>query len=210
MTPSTDILRFRHICLRALLYILLIGALMQGVYLEALYLPERRFSETGFTELAQSGVLLASAMLALYLWRQRPEMPVVCCLFFAFLGASLIREQDAWLDQYVAENTWKVLVALLILPCLFYVIRRRHVFITEFEGYANSFSFGLFAAGFLTTYVFSRLYGRGEMWEAVLGDAYRRVFKDAAEEVTELLGYTLMLVAMIELFLLIRRRLKRS
>ena len=80
----------------------------------------------------------------------------------------------------------------------------------EFEGYVESFSFGLFAAGFLGTFAFSRLYGRSEMWEALLAERYVRVFKDAAEEVTELFGYTLLMFAMVELVLWIRRRQARS
>ncbi|MDP1086466.1 transporter, partial [Klebsiella pneumoniae] len=71
--------------------------------------------------------------------------------------------------------------------------------------YANSFSFGLFAAGFLTTYVFSRLYGRQDFWRAVLQENYLRDFKSAAEELVELFGYALLLIAVIELVLLARR-----
>ena len=57
----------------------------------------------------------------------------------------------------------------------------------------------------LVTYVFSRLYGRSDFWEAILQEHYVRTFKDAAEEVVELLGYALILIAVIELTLLARR-----
>ncbi|SDL27859.1 hypothetical protein SAMN05661010_01309 [Modicisalibacter muralis] len=63
----------------------------------------------------------------------------------------------------------------------------------------------MFAAGFLDTYIFSRPYGRSEFWEAILAESYVRVFKDVAEEVTALFGYTLLLFAVIELLLLARR-----
>lgn len=202
---------FGACCLRAILYILFIGALMQGVYYEALYMPEVRFTEYGFTELMQSALLAGSSILLLYTRHALKALPNVTLLLFAFVASSLVREQDYWLDAYVADHTWKVLVALLILPSLYWVIRNRQLFIAEFRHYSSTFSFGLFTAGVLATYVFSRLYGRGEVWIAILGDNYQRTFKDAAEEVTELFGYALILIAVIELVMLVRRwRLSRA
>lgn len=205
MSPET--ISFRSTCLRALCYILLTAALVQGVYLEAIHLPDTRLSEVGFTELTQSTLLAICVILLAYVRFRLRQLPTISLLMMAFLGASLVREQDALLDAYVFDGAWQVIVSLIVLPSLYAVIRARHTFLAEFERYANSFSFGLFAAGFLVTYVFSRLYGRGEMWMAILGDAYVRDFKNAAEETTELLGYALLLFAVIELTLLARRRL---
>lgn len=205
MPPDT--ISFRATCLRALLYILLIAALAQGTYLEILYLPDARLSEHGFTEYADSAMLASSVALLAYVRLGLRQLPTVSLLMMAFLGASLVREQDALLDTYLFDGAWQVIVSLIVLPSLYVVIRGRAAFLAEFERYANSFSFGLFAAGFLVTYVFSRLYGRSEMWMAILGDAYVRDIKDAAEETTELLGYALLLFAVIELTLLAKRRL---
>ncbi|WP_416139753.1 hypothetical protein ACM26W_05020 [Halomonas sp. HK25] len=196
---------FTATCIRAGLYILFIAGLAQGAYIEALHYPEVRFSEYGFTELAQSAVLLGASLLLLYTRQVLKVLPTVTLLMFAFTFSSFIREQDYFLDTWVARHTWKVLVALVVLPLLFWVIRERQRFVEEFTSYANSFSFGLFAAGVLVTYVFSRLYGRGAFWEAILQEHYVRTFKDAAEEVVELLGYALILIAVIELTLLARR-----
>ncbi|MEQ6916908.1 hypothetical protein [Halomonas aquatica] len=194
---------FPATCLRATLYILLVAGISQGAYYEALYQPEARFSERGFTELAQSVLLALSTLLLLYVRVGLRELPHVSLMLLAFVAGSLVREQDALLDAHVADGAWQLLVALIILPCLYSVIRHRREFAAQFVGYASSFSFGLFAAGFLTTYVFSRLHGRGEMWQAIREDS-ARIFKDAAEEGVELFGYALILIAMIELFLLTR------
>lgn len=196
---------FTATCLRATFYILLIAGLAQGAYIEALHFPEVRFSEYGFTELAQSAVLLTASLLLLYTRQVLKVLPTVTLLMFAFTFSSFIREQDYFLDTRVAYHTWKVLVTLVVVPALFWVIRERRRFVEEFASYANSFSFGLFAAGVLTTYVFSRLYGRQDFWMAVMEEHYVRTFKDAAEEVVELLGYALILIAVIELTLLARR-----
>ncbi|WP_163577510.1 hypothetical protein [Halomonas faecis] len=200
-----DSIGFRAVCVRATLYVLLVACLAQGAYLEALYLPDNRFSERGFTEFAQAACLALTALVLLYSRLAYRQLPYITLLLLAFVVASLIREQDYWLDNLIARNTWKVLVALVVIPSLYRVIHQRRQFIDEFAHYSNTFSFGLFAAGFLTTYVFSRLYGRADFWMAVLEEAYVRDFKSAAEELVELLGYAFLLIAAIELLLLARR-----
>ncbi|MBF7054052.1 hypothetical protein IOC61_12110 [Halomonas sp. KAO] len=205
LPPPSWPISFRATCLRATLYILLVAGIAQGVFYESLYLPDARFSERGFTELAQSALLAAAAGLLLYSHLVIRTLPYISLLMFGFLFASLIREQDALLDTYLFDGAWQLLVGLTVLPILFVVIRKRQRFLAEFAAYANSFSFGLFAAGFLTTYVFSRLYGRGDFWQAILQESYVRDFKSAAEEVVELFGYAVLLIAVIELVLLARR-----
>ena len=64
---------------------------------------------------------------------------------------------------------------------------------------------GLFVAGMLTTYIFSRLYGRQVFWQTVMQENYMRDVKSMAEEVIELLGYAMILIALVELMLLARR-----
>ena len=209
--PSiTPAISFRATCARALLYLLIIGAMMQGVLWET-GLPEKiRFSEIGFTESMQTLWLLISCLLLIYARQVLGGLPRVTLLMFGLLGAAMIREQDAFLDAYVFDGAWQTLVTLLLLPILYSVLRQRHAFVREFEDFVESFAFGLFAAGFLCTFAFSRLYGRSEMWESLLAERYVRVFKDAAEEVTELFGYTLLMFAMVELVLWIRRRQARG
>lgn len=198
-------IEFKTILVRAVLYVLFIGAIAQGAYLEARYLPSVRFSERGLTELTQTLVLASCCAMLIYIRQVLKVMPTVTLLLLAFVASSLVREQDHFLDNYVADNTWKVLVALIIIPSLVWVVKQRHHFLDEFAHYSNTFAFGLFTAGVLTTYIFSRLYGRQEFWQAILEDNYLRDFKNVAEEVVELLGYSLILIATLELLLLTRR-----
>lgn len=196
---------FQTILVRAVLYVLFIGAIAQGAYLEALYLPSVRFSELGFTEFTQTLVLATCCAMLIYIRQVLKVWPTVTLLLLAFVAASLVREQDYFLDNYIARNTWKVLVALIIIPTLVWVIKQRRRFLEEFAHYSNTFAFGLFTAGVLTTYIFSRLYGRQDFWRTVLQESYTRDFKNVAEEVVELLGYSLILIATLELLLLARR-----
>ncbi|GAA0581549.1 hypothetical protein ACFQH5_04120 [Halomonas salifodinae] len=202
--PTPSPYRLPPLALRAFLYLLLVALLAQGAFWEASHLPEWRFTERGFTELAQGSMLLIASLLLLYTRQGLGVMPGVTLLLFALTFGSFIREQDYWLDTYVFDGAWQLLASLVILPSLAWVIYRRRDFAEELAGYANSLSFGLFAAGFLTTYVFSRLYGRSDFWQAILQEQYLRTFKDAAEEVVELFGYGLILIAMIELVVLAR------
>lgn len=204
-SPPAWPIDFRTTLLRATLYILFTGAIAQGAYLEAIYLPSVRFTELGFTEFTQTMILVTCCLMLIYVRQVLKVWPTITLLLFAFMAASLIREQDYFFDEHVAPDAWKVLVSLIVIPSIAWVVIQRRRFFEEFICYSNTFSFGLFAAGLLTTYVFSRLYGRQIFWRAVLEDNYVREFKDVAEEVVELLGYSLILFATLELLLLARR-----
>ncbi|WP_227367660.1 hypothetical protein [Halomonas sp. M20] len=205
-TSSSDQIGFRAMCLRGIAYILLVTAMMEGVFYATTSQAAGRFTEYGITEIAQSLFLLIATALAIVARAiDRALVSQVSLLLIALLGASLIREQDSWLDEHIFDGAWQILVSLLVIPILFIMIRQRKAFALQFERLANTFAFGMFAAGFLTVYVFSRLFGRSELWKAVLGERYLRIFKDAVEETAELFGYTLLMIAMFELVLLIRR-----
>lgn len=197
---------FRAISIRACLYIVVLIGLMQGIFLiDAQRAGGPDFSEISLTEFTQAALLLACSIMMLYIRHRMRALPTVCLLLWAFFTASFVRENDAWLDRFVFDGAWQLLVAVIVLPTLCIVIRRRHRFLSEFRQMANTLGFGLFASGFLITYVFSRFYGRVVLWQALMGDQYLRVVKDAAEEITELAGYSLLLFACIEIVLLARR-----
>lgn len=194
---------FRAVSARAGAYILLLAGLMQAVLtIDARHVGAPNFGETSLTELTQALLLLFCALMMGYMRYRYRVLRIISLLMGAFFAMSLIRENDLWLDTYVFDGAWQCLVALVALPALVATIRARHDFVDEFAQVSNSLGFGLFAGGFLTTYVFSRLYGRSELWQALMGDHYLRVVKDAAEEITELTGYSLLLFASIELLLM--------
>jgi hypothetical protein len=64
--------------------------------------------------------------------------------------------------------------------------------------------------GFLVTFVFSRLFGRTKLWEAILEADYNRWGKNAAEEGIELLGYSLFLIAGIEILLSVVKSARKN
>lgn len=188
-------------------YLFFIALLCQGMYWDALPRSlNEQFSESSFAEISQSIMLVLSLWL---LWRVR-QLGVYrhgVVLMFAFLLASLIREQDALLDG-VFDDLWQWLVALTLIPGVIYLVRFRLSILDECYRYMQQMSFGLFLSGFLTLYVFSRMIGRGIFWHAVLGSQYLYEIKAATEEGIETLGYALILLGIFEMWLWARRQMR--
>jgi len=159
-------------------------------------------SEQSWTERTQLVMLSISLGLCLYARFKMRAYRHSSLLLVAFLGASLIRELDATLDRYAFDGCWQLLAFSLIGTAIFFTWRNRWAFLEELAGYLPSRACGLFIAGLLTTYVFSRFFGRRIFWEAVMGDAYSKRVKSTAEESLELFGYTVILISAIELLLL--------
>ena len=211
---------FMQACLRLAIYAPLVAAMMSLVMHDAHHFGDVGFSEASWTEHMQSTLLALSAATMWLVHSRLPDLRTISLLLFGLFliahfhnviiggvlfglfAASLIREQDALLDGMIGDGSWQFLVSVVAIPVIIGVWRNRSRFIAEFEHFGRSFAFGLFGAGFLATYVFSRLYGRSEFWETLMGDSYLRSVKNAAEEVTELFGYTLMAIAVIEIVLL--------
>ncbi|WP_106478755.1 hypothetical protein [Phytohalomonas tamaricis] len=168
-----------------------------------------KFTELSITELTQTFILFVSPLLLLYIRARFSLFRTGTLIMASFLLASLIREQDAFLDDYLFDGCWKILVALLAVPTLIYTWKKRRRLMRELKYYSTTASYGLFLAGFLVVYVFARLYGRSAFWMAVLEQDYSRSIKNAAEEGTEMIGYLLVLFAVMEL-LFLARRLHRS
>ncbi|MFC0336553.1 hypothetical protein SAMN05421848_0860 [Kushneria avicenniae] len=190
-------------------YLFFIALICQCMYWDALPRAlEDQFTEASFAEISQTFMLLASLIL---LWKIR-AMGIYrhgTVLMFAFLLASLIREQDFMLDR-IFDDLWQWLVTLVLLPAIVFLVRRRMRVLDECCQYMQQMSFGLFLGGFVTVYVFSRLMGRGIFWEAVLKAQYIYEIKSTVEEGVETLGYALMLLAIVELWFWARRQVAHA
>ena len=116
---------------------------------------------------------------------------------------SLIRELDGFLETHLFEYAWQLLAFCVVLPTLWFVFRNLSRFVSQISHLSNTFAFGLLFSGTLVVYVFARLFGRAVIWKALMTEEkYMRSVKDVAEEGIELLGYTIILMGTIELFLL--------
>lgn len=166
---------------------------------------EVKFTEASYLEYAQALFLLVSCIILGLIYKRYPHYRYMAALMFGFLGASFIREQDVYFERYLGYGTWQIPVYLLLALVLYNVIKNFNTFLRQLEKYLSTASFGLFLMGMLTTYVFSRLFGRTKFWEAVMEEQYFRSVKNTAEECLELYGYMVLLIGVIELFLLAKR-----
>ena len=185
-----------RILIRSFLYLVFAAVLAQVLFLEAKNLPtEQLFSERGYTEILQAVMLLVGALVLAWKSRAGALSQLALCLAmgFAFL---FIRENDHWLDM-IFHGSWKYfgLVPLGIAGWVFW--RNRDAISRQLVAWSGTASFGVMLSGFVVL-AFSRLFGRTVYWETIMGDAYIRVVKNAAEEGVEFLALGLMLVGALE------------
>lgn len=174
-----------------MVYFIMLEGYQRGVAAE--------YSEHSLTEWLESGTAFVSAVffsaVAVLSKSLRPAtamLTALCCMMF-------IREADFLLDAYVFDGAWQWLVSTVLVTITVYLWRQRQPVLASIEAYASQASAGIFLGGFLVLFVFSRLFGRASFWEAVMGDGYMRVVKNIAEEGTEIMGYTLIVISSVEL-----------
>lgn len=192
--------------IRGLAYLLLAAALAQLTLLEARHLPPlERFSEWGYVEQCQSLLLvLTVAVAGIAAWRLPGPEPLLVCMALAF-AILLVRENDQVFELWLPHGVWKWPAGVLMAVLLAFFLRHRRRVLDQLVGVSGALAFGVLLTGF-TTLGFSRLLGRGELWQTLMGESYIRATKNAAEEGVELFALGLLLLGTIELVLLRRRR----
>lgn len=194
-----------YVLFRWFLYALLLAGFASVVSVEAGLAATDRFSETGLTELVQLITLATIVVLMLCHAWQKPTLRPISIQLAGFYLILAIRELDWWTDTRIGDHTWQIGVCLVLLWQLIYAWQIRHRWAEIWLRFSRTVGFGILAAGTLVVTVHSRLFGRESVWEAVMGDGYQRIVKNAAEESIELLGFALILIGSIELWLQLRR-----
>ena len=137
---------------------------------------------------------LLYAWVAKYCVSQRP----IAFLFGGMALAFIIRELDYFLDLYVADNFWQLLIGIVAALVIAYTVRQRRRFRIAWLRLWPSPGMTLLFAGAIVNFAFVRLVGHEPLWMSILGDDYQRIAKLAVEEFIELLGYFLWLIGTIE------------
>jgi len=158
-----------------------------------------KFGEICATEILQELFLLFLAFVFIYTGQKEPELLPATRLISLFIFMAVIRE----LNNLV--HFWFYLVLPLILLFAWYVYHDRNKLIASLASFLKRPEVPWFLAGFLVTFIYSRFFGRKVFWQAVTGGDFPRWVKNAAEEGMELLGYTLLFIGGMEMFLQIRR-----
>ncbi len=105
---------------------------------------------------------------------------------------------------------WIYLAVPLLLLFIWLLYRDRETIIASAYTFLKSPLIAWFVIGFLVTFIFSRLFGMGGLWKAILGNDYNRWVKNAAEEGIELLGYSLFFIGGVEMLWNILKNKNRS
>jgi hypothetical protein len=122
-------------------------------------------------------------------------------LAFLFGGLALvflIRELHYFLDRYLIDNLWQVLVAVSGAFLIAYCYRHRKRMNIALARIWPSPGLTLIFAGAVILFAYSILVGHEPLWQSMLGEHYSRIVKLAVEEFIELIGYFLWLIGTIE------------
>ena len=185
-------------CLRVFLYALAVGVVVWVIHQDADYVVAgEKFGERSFTESLQ--LILLAITIAGFGWAgwRRPDLRGFTNLMAGLALLAWIRELD-WLLDHVVHGFWKYPAVLVLAGTGLLVWRRRGDLSASIVDFLQRPAWGVILSGFVTVFVFSRLFGYKGFWQAVLEDGYLRAAKNAAEEGTELLGYALLAIGAIE------------
>jgi hypothetical protein len=150
--------------------------------------------EMSSTELAQLTCIGLTAASFAWLARRSREDRSFALLAAGFFACMLIRELDAVLDMLL-DGLWQGLVAVVAASCVTYAALKWRLTLRGMARLVVS-RFGLvMTIGLALLLAYSRLLGKGALWQGLMDDGYVRVVKNAVEESAELLGDTLILIA---------------
>lgn len=180
---KTILIGFAEFFLAALIAASVVGCIYLDVTIH------HDLSEDSFVEFGQETLLLITTVIfgAMAKKSRQGGLWLVagffCCMF--------IRELDAYFDEIV-HGAWKYF-ALIVMVLSLYKAWRLGIenTIATLAAFMKARSFIFIFIGLLIVLAYSRLFGMGELWRAIMGDNYIRLVKNVVEEGSELWGYAL-------------------
>jgi len=155
-------------------------------------------SEFSPIELVQPLIIAVCGSLMAWVAHYCPSQRVIAIPFGGIALVFIIRELDYFLDRYLVDNLWQVLIAIAAALVIVYTYRTRRRFRIAWARVWPSPGLALLFAGAVILFSFVRLVGHEPLWMSILGDDYQRIVKLAVEEFIELIGYLLWLIGTIE------------
>ena len=155
-------------------------------------------SEYSPIELIQPLILAVCGLLMLWISRIYPPQRPLAYVFGGLAVMFFIRELDYFLDRFVVDSLWQVLIVIIGSLLIVYSFRNRRRLRIALIRIWPSTGLALLFAGAVILFAFVRLVGHEPLWQSILGDDYKRVIKLAVEEFIELIGYLLFLIGTIE------------
>ncbi|MDH3621273.1 MAG: hypothetical protein OER91_10290 [Gammaproteobacteria bacterium] len=155
-------------------------------------------SEYSPVEIIQAIILGACGVIMGWVAKYCPSQRPIAFLFGGMALAFLIRELDYFLDRFLADNLWQVLIAIVGALVIAYTYRQRRRLRIALARIWPSPGLTFLFCGAVILFAFVRLVGHEPLWMSILGDGYQRVIKLAVEEFIELIGYFLWMVGTVD------------
>ena len=155
-------------------------------------------SEYSPVEIIQVAILLVCGGLYGWVAKHCPSQRPIALPFGGLVAIFIIRELDYFLDRYIADNFWQVIMAVIAALIIVSTYRHRRRFRIAWLRVWPSPGLTLLFAGAAILFSFVRLIGHEPLWLAILGDGYERIVKLAVEELMEIAGYYFWLIGTIE------------
>lgn len=155
-------------------------------------------SEFSPVEIIQAIILAVCGLIMGWVAKYCPSQRPIAFGFGGLALIFLIRESDYFLDRFVADNLWQVLIAVLGALLIVYTHRHRKRLTIALARIWPSPGITLLFAGAVILFAFVPLVGHEPLWMSILDDAYQRIIKLAIEEFIELIGYFLWMIGTIE------------
>lgn len=155
-------------------------------------------SEYSPIEIMQPIILGVCGALLAWVARYCPSQRPIAFPFGGLALVFLIRECDYFLDRFIIDNLWQVLIGVALALVIVYTYRaRKRLRIAWFRVWPSP-GIALWFAGAAVLFVYVQFVGQEALWQSILGDNYHRAAKLAVEEFIELIGYLLWLIGTIE------------
>ncbi|MGO1298067.1 MAG: hypothetical protein ACTMIA_12285 [Vibrio sp.] len=151
---------------------------------------KNRMTEASVTESMQLIFLAVTVYCFFHIGKVRPELNRAAYLISAFYLVLFIRENDEILDL-IYHGAWELPAILVALFALFFACKGGKNTLVHMSTILSAQNFRFVITGTIMLLVFSRLYGMGKLWEALMEDKYSRIVKNVSEEGIELLCYSL-------------------
>ena len=197
---------FTSVILRLFLYALVLLTDYFIIYADII---KRSVKEDSAIEIAQESYLFIIVVILIIQSFKIPTYKNLCYILALFFAMHLVREFDFFLDM-IFDGLWQIIAFSMLGLAVFLFVKNKQSIIQQIGELKNDISTGLFLIGLTLLHVFSRLWGKSDNWKTLLEDNYKRVFKDLAEEGIELVSYSILLIATIQLFLTLKSSISKD
>ena len=159
-----------------------------------------RFGTSEFSpvEIIQAIILAVCGGIMWWVARYCPSQRPIAIPFAGMALAFLIRELDYFLDRFIIDSLWQIMIVIIGALVIVYTFRNQKRLKIALARIWPSPGLTLLFAGAVILFAFVRFVGHEPLWTSILDEDYRRVIKLAVEEFIELIGYFLWMIGTIE------------